>query len=86
MRQNRAAHSLSGDVASYRRHIMKKSCMKKRTSLGLFLIIISQVEGSYFVDVPGQNLFTPPDNYIFAVQLNQHLSFDVTGTCVFTIF
>ena len=40
---------------------------------------LGNVGASYFVDAPDQKLFTPPDNYVFAVQLNQLLSFDVTG-------
>ena len=38
----------------------------------------SFVAGSYFIDIPEQQLFTPPDGYVFAVNLNQLVTFDVT--------
>jgi hypothetical protein len=45
----------------------------------LFLISCSFVSGSYFIDIPEKQLFTPPDGYVFAVKLNQMVTFDVTG-------
>ena len=55
-----------------------------QTKLSLSLVLLNffymeLVDASYFVDIPSMKLFTPPDNYIFAVQLIQRLSFDVTG-------
>jgi hypothetical protein len=43
------------------------------------LFCCSFVAGSYFIDIPEKQLFTPPDGYVFAVNLNQLVTFDVTG-------
>jgi hypothetical protein len=47
--------------------------------VSIFLITCSYVTGSYFIDIPEKQLFTPPNGYIFAVNLNQFVTFDVTG-------